>query len=61
MTAAALVLGQGGPRFAVLTSLAAVVIAAFAGNAAAKLLDRVLSFISGLAKKPVVAEDPYSF
>ena len=61
LTAAALVLGQGGPRFAVLTSLAAVVIAAFAGNAAAKLLDRVLSFISGLAKKPVVAEDPYSF
>jgi chloride channel protein, CIC family len=60
-TAVALVLGQGGPRFAVLTSLATVVVAAFAGNGAAKLLDQILSPISGLAKKPVVAEDPYSF
>lgn len=61
LTAVALVLSQGGPRFAVLTSLAAVVVAAFAGNSAAKLLDRILSLIPRLAKKPVIAEDPYSF
>ena len=61
LTAAALVLSQGGPRFAVLTSLATVVVAAFAGTGAAKLLDQILSLISGVAKKPVIAEDPYSF
>jgi len=61
LTAAALVLSQGGPRFAVLTSLAVVVIAAFAGNGAAKLLDQILSLTPGLAKKPVIGEDPYSF
>src|SRR5215469_5082097 len=61
LTAAALVLSQGGPRFAVLTSLAGVVVAAFAGNASAKLLDRILSHTPGLAKKPVIEEDPYSF
>jgi len=61
LTAAALVLSQGGPRFAVLTSLAGVVVAAFAGNASAKLLDRILSLTPGLAKKPVIEEDPYSF
>jgi len=61
LTAASLVLSQGGPHFAVLTSLATVVVAAFAGNAAAKLLGKLLSFTAGLTKKPVVAEDPYSF
>ena len=61
LTAAALVLSQGGPRFAVLTSMAGVVVAAFAGNASAKLLDRILSLTPGLAKKPVIEEDPYSF
>jgi H+/Cl- antiporter ClcA len=61
LTAAALVLSQGGPRFAVLTSLAALVVAAFTGNAAAKLLHRILSLTHLLAKKPVIAQDPYSF
>jgi chloride channel protein, CIC family len=59
-TAVALVLSQGGPRFAVLTCLATVVIAAFAGTASAKLLDRILS-LAHLAKKPTLEEDPYSF
>lgn len=61
LTAVALVLSQGGPRFAVLTSLATVVVAAFAGNSAAKLLDRILSLTPRLAKKTVIAGDPYSF
>jgi H+/Cl- antiporter ClcA len=59
-TAVALVLSQGGPRLAVLTCLATVVVAAFAGTGAAKLLDRILS-PAGIAKKPMIAEDPYSF
>ncbi len=42
-TAAAMVLGLGGPRLAVLTSLAAVVVAGFAGTGAGALLDRFLS------------------
>ena len=60
-TAVAMVLGQGGPPFAVLTSLATVVVAAFAGHGAAKLLDQILSLTSGLTKKYVITEDPYSF
>ncbi|MGA7241928.1 MAG: chloride channel protein, partial [Terracidiphilus sp.] len=62
-TAVALVLSQGGPRLAVLTCLATVVVAGFAGTGSAKLLDRILSFGAGAgAKKPIVAEaDPYSF
>jgi H+/Cl- antiporter ClcA len=61
-TAVALVLGQGGPKFAVLTCLATVVVAAFAGAGSARLLDRILSAARpGLAKTPTIAEDPYSF
>ena len=61
-TAITLVLSQGGPRFAVLTSLATVIVAAFAGTGSAKLLDRILSFVlPGAAKKPAIVEDPYSF
>jgi H+/Cl- antiporter ClcA len=41
-TAIALVLGQGGPRLAMLTCLATVAAAALAGKAAAWLLDRIL-------------------
>lgn len=41
-TAIALVLGQGGPLFATLTCLATVVVAAYAGTGAARLVDRVL-------------------
>ena len=43
-TAIALVLGQGGPTLAVLTCLATVVVAGFAGTGGAKLLDRILTF-----------------
>ena len=61
-TAAALVLSQGGPRLAVLTCLATVVVAAFAGTGSAKLLDRMLSLARpGVAAKPMIVEDPYSF
>ena len=60
ITAVALVLSQGGPRFAVLTCLATVVVAAFAGTASAKLLDRILS-LRAVTRKPMIAEDPYSF
>jgi H+/Cl- antiporter ClcA len=59
-TAVALVLSQGGPRFAVLTCLATVLVAAFAGTGSAKLLDRILA-LSGIARKPTIAEDSYSF
>ena len=41
-TAIALVLGQGGPLFAMLTCLATVVVAGYAGAGAARLVDRVL-------------------
>lgn len=41
-TAAAMVLGVGGPHLATLTSLATVVVAYFAGAAAERLLDRVV-------------------
>jgi H+/Cl- antiporter ClcA len=41
-TALALVLGQGGPKLAMLTCLATVVVAAFAGKGGAWLLDRIL-------------------
>jgi chloride channel protein, CIC family len=41
-TAIALVLGQGGPKLAMLTCLATVAAAALAGKAAAWLLDRIL-------------------
>ena len=60
ITAVALVLSQGGPHLAVLTCLATVVVAAFAGTASAKLLDRILS-LGAVTKKPMIAEDPYSF
>ena len=61
-TAVALVLSQGGPHLAVLTSLGTVVVAAFAGAGSAKLLDLILSFgHSRVTKAPVIAEDPYSF
>jgi chloride channel protein, CIC family len=61
-TAVALVLSQGGPRLAVLTCLATVVVAAFAGTGSAKLLDRILSRVHpGVAEKPMIAGDPYSF
>ncbi len=61
-TAVALVLSQGGPRPAVLTCLATVVVAAFAGTGSAKLLDRILSVaLPGVAETPTIAEDPYSF
>jgi H+/Cl- antiporter ClcA len=62
LTAVALVLSQGGPHLAVLTCLATVIVAAFAGTASAKLLDRLLSRgPTGVTKTPVIAEDPYSF
>lgn len=61
-TAVALVLSQGGPRLAVLTCLATVIVAAFAGTGSAKMLDRILSpRRPGVAEEPVVAQDPYSF
>jgi CIC family chloride channel protein len=41
-TAVALVLGQGGPKLAMLTCLATVAAAGFAGRGAAWLLDRIL-------------------
>lgn len=61
-TAIALVLSQGGPHMAVLTCLATVVVAAYAGTWSAKLLDKILALRHAVAaKKLVVAEDPYSF
>jgi len=42
-TAIALVLGQGGPGLAVLTCLATVIVAAYAGAGVAFVLDRILS------------------
>lgn len=61
-TAVALVLSQGGPRLAVLTCLATVIVAAFAGTGSAKLLDRILSLgRPRVAEEPSMAEDPYSF
>ena len=60
-TAIALVLSQGGPRFAVLTCLATVIVAAFTGAGSAKLLDRVLSVGRIDIKAPDIAGDPYSF
>jgi H+/Cl- antiporter ClcA len=53
-TAVALVVSQGGPPLAVLTCLAAVVVAAFTGMGSAKGLDRILSLRRA-------GEDPYSF
>jgi chloride channel protein, CIC family len=62
LTAVALVLSQGGPLLAVLTCLATVVVAAFAGNWSANLVDRLLSLRrAAIAKTPALAEDPYSF
>ncbi len=61
-TAVALVLSQGGPRLAVLTCLATVLVAAFAGKGSALLLDRILSpGPPTLGKELATAEDPYSF
>jgi chloride channel protein, CIC family len=42
-TAVALVLGQGGPPLAVLTCLATVIVAGYAGKGVASLLDRILA------------------
>jgi H+/Cl- antiporter ClcA len=56
-TAVALVLGQGGPPLAVLTCLATVIVAAFAGTGAAFLLDLILDRRSA---HPVVS-DSYTF
>ena len=61
-TAVALVLSQGGPHLAVLTCLATVIVAAFAGTGSAKLLDRILSPRRlRVAEEPIMAQDPYSF
>lgn len=61
-TAAALVLSQGGPRLAVLTCLATVLVAAFTGAGTAKSLDRILSPPRpAAAKEHIMAQDPYSF
>jgi len=63
VTAVALVLSQGGPLLAVLTCLATVVVAAFAGTFSAKLLDRILSLahLRPTREPPTTAEDSYSF
>jgi len=62
LTAVALVLSQGGPHLAVLTCLATVIVAAFAGTGSAKMLDRILSLRRrSLSEEPIMAEDPYSF
>jgi CIC family chloride channel protein len=61
VTAVVLVLSQGGPPLAVLTCLATVIVAAFAGTGSAKMLDRILSPGRPHAEEPVGAEDPYSF
>src|SRR5215469_17781115 len=61
-TAVALVLSQGGPYLAVLTCLATVIVAAFAGTGTAKMLDRILSLRRPrVAEEPITAQDPYSF
>jgi chloride channel protein, CIC family len=61
-TAVALVLSQGGPRLAVLTCLATVVVASFAGKGSALLVDRILSRGDvDVGKKPTMEPDPYSF
>ena len=55
-TAVALVLGQGGPSFAMLTCVATVIVAAYAGKGTALLLDRIL------ARWPYPVEsDSYTF
>ena len=63
VTAVALVLSQGGPLLAVLTCLATVIVAAFAGTYSAKLLDRILSLahLRPEREPPTIAEDSYSF
>jgi H+/Cl- antiporter ClcA len=59
-TAIALVLSQGGPRLAVLTCLATVVVASFAGTGSALLVDRMWPRgLTDVEKKP--ERDPYSF
>ena len=62
-TAVALVLSQGGPRLAVLTCLATVVVAHLAGTRSALLVDRILSRgKADVGRKPTTVErDPYSF
>lgn len=55
-TAVALVLGQGGPRLAMLTCLATAIVAAFVGRGTALVLDRIL------ARWPYPVEsDSYTF
>ena len=62
-TAVALVLSQGGPRLAVLTCLATVVVAGFAGTGSALLVDRIRSRAQAYVgkKPPTMERDPYSF
>jgi H+/Cl- antiporter ClcA len=62
-TAVTLVLSQGGPPLAVLTCLATVVVASFAGTGSALLVDRIRSPAGAdVGKKPSTTErDPYSF
>ena len=63
-TAVALVLSQGGPRLAILTCLATVVVANLAGTRSALLLDRILPRgKADLGEKPATTleRDPYSF
>ncbi len=51
-TAVALVLGQGGPRLAILTCLATVAVATFAGRGARSMLD----FVRDFAHAPAIDE-----
>lgn len=61
-TAVALVLSQGGPHLAVITSLATVVVAGFAGKGSALLVDRILSPGQTADQQLATAEsDPYAF
>src|SRR5262245_36202229 len=55
-TAVALVLGQGGTHLAMLTCLATVIVAAYAGEGTAYLLDRILG-----PSPHRVASDSYTF
>jgi len=55
-TAVALLLGQGGAPLAVLTCVATVIVAAYAGTGTAFVLDRIL----GRSPHPVVS-DSFSF
>jgi H+/Cl- antiporter ClcA len=61
-TAVALVLSQGGPHLAVLTCLATVVVAGFAGTGSALMLDRILSADHAPKRELIDLErDSYNF